>query len=192
MPLSPYFAGMVLRDLDRAIQKYGAPAIRYVDDIVAFFNTEDECKAFHVFLQSVLDEVGLSVGGVGSENSKTRIYEPAKSAMFLGMEISRKADSTYSLRVSDATIEKVGAKFARTGDIDFLLQKKVTLPRLGGFLAAMESGYLQAYEGAENHAELVTEVRAMKAAALTSALEQALGEHVSHLGPKERRFLGIG
>lgn len=191
MPLSPYFAGMVLRDLDRSIQKNGAPAIRYVDDIVAFFHSEKECESFHQFLQGELIKLGLSVGTVGAFGSKTRIFNPAESATFLGMEICRKPDTSYSLRVSDATIQNVGSKFATAGDINTLLQKKVTLPRLGSFLAGMESGYIQAYEGAENLADLIGEVRAMKAFALASALEQALGEHVSHLGKKERRFLGL-
>jgi hypothetical protein len=190
MPLSPYFAGMILRDLDRAIQKRGTPAIRYVDDIVAFFESEKECQAFHAFLQGVLDKVGLSVGTVGVTD-KTRIYHPAESAMFLGMEMYRRSDADYRLRISDSSIQNIGAKFAKAGDIESLLQKNVTLPRLGGFLDAMESGYLQAYEGAENHAALVSEVRSMKAAALASALEQVLGERVANLRRMERRFLGI-
>lgn len=191
MPLSPYFAGMILRDLDRAIQKRGVPAIRYVDDIVAFFDSRKECEAFHKFLQDALDTIGLSVGSVGANDSKTRIYSPAESAMFLGMEICQSSDNTYRLRISEASIQNIGAKFTKAGDVEMLLQKNVILPRLGGFLDAMESGYLQAYEGAENHAALVKEVRLMKAGALARVLEQVLGEQVSNLGRKERRFLGI-
>ncbi|MBT2186579.1 reverse transcriptase/maturase family protein [Sphingobium nicotianae] len=191
MPLSPYFAGMILKDLDQSIQKRGIPAIRYVDDIVAFFSSKKKCDEFHSFLQELLDKIGLSVGNVGAADSKTRIYEPHQSASFLGMEIFRHSDSNYRLRISEACIQNIGAKFARTEDIDTLLQKKITLPRLGGFLDAMESGYLQAYEGADNHGELVGEVRRMKAASLAITLEQALGEQVAKLGRKERRFLGI-
>jgi hypothetical protein len=133
----------------------------------------------------------LSVGNVGAADSKTRIYEPSQAASFLGMELCRDTEGKYKLRISEACIQNVGSKFAQAGDIDVLLQKRVTLPRLGGFLDAMEAGYLQAYVGAENHSALVSEVRSMKGAALENALEQALGEHVSKLGKKERRFLGI-
>jgi RNA-directed DNA polymerase len=191
MPLSPYFAGMVLRDLDRAIQKREIPAIRYVDDIVAFFETKSECENFHKFLQESLDKIGLSVGTVGSHDSKTRIYGPDENAIFLGMEIFKTQESFYRLKIADATIQKIGAKFAAAGNIDTLLHKNVTLPRLGGFLDAMEAGYLQAYAGAENHAALVSEVRAMKKAALNSVLEHILGERVYNMGRKERHFLGI-
>lgn len=191
MPLSPYFAGMILRDLDRAIQARDVPALRYVDDIVAFFESEKECQEFHQFITDQLGKIGLSVGIVGATESKTRIYSPEKSAGFLGMELAKGSGTAYSLRISEATIQNIGGRFAQAGDIGVLLQKNVTLPQLGGFLAAMEAGYLQAYEGAENHGALVSEVQAMKAAALASALEQALGNQVYALGAKERRFLGI-
>lgn len=191
MPLSPYFAGMILRDLDQVLQKRNVPAIRYVDDVVAFFDSKADCEEFHKRLSDLLDQIGLSVGSVGASDSKTRIYSPSEAATFLGMEIFLGPNGDYLLRVSEACIQNIGAKFARAGDIDTLLQKKITLPRLGGFLEAMEGGYLQAYEGAQNHTELVAEVRLMKEAALANALEQALGEQVSKLGRKERRFLGI-
>jgi RNA-directed DNA polymerase len=191
MPLSPYFAGMLLRDLDRAIEKRGTPAIRYIDDIVAFFDTEDECLEFHDFLESLLGELGLSVGSINTVGAKTATYHPSKAAEFLGMEICPTRNAKYDLRISQKCIEKVGSKFAEIGNIDTLLQRRVTLPRFGNYVDAMESGYIQAYQGAENHAELVTEIRSMKAAALTQVLEQALGEQVSKLGRRERRFLGI-
>lgn len=88
MPLSPYFAGMILRDLDRAIERRGSPAIRYIDDIVAFFDTHQECLVFHEFIQALLDKLGLSVGSVDAAGAKTAIYHPGQAAEFLGMEIS--------------------------------------------------------------------------------------------------------
>ncbi len=191
MPLSPYFAGMILRDLDRAIERRGSPAIRYIDDIVAFFDTRQECLVFHEFIQALLDKLGLSVGSVDAAGAKTAIYHPSQAAEFLGMEIFPAPNATYDLRISQKCIDKVGVKFATAGNIDTLLQRNITLPRFGNYLDAMESGYLQAYEGAENHAMLVTEIRLMKAAALEHVLEQTLGEQVSKLGRKERRFLGI-
>lgn len=191
MPLSPFFAGMILRDLDRVIEKRAIAAIRYVDDIVGFFKSRLECEQFHSILVEQLNKIGLTVGSVGASDSKTTIYGPNEAASFLGMEICRTSGPGYHLRVGQACIERIGSKFATTGSIDKLLQKGVTLPRLGRYLDAMESGYLQAYEGAENHNDLVAEVRAMKSSALEAVLEEALGEQVSKLGRKERRFLGI-
>ena len=95
------------------------------------------------------------------------------------------------MRVGDACIEKIGSKFCHAGSIEQLLKKGVTLTRLGSYLDAMEAGYLQAYEGAENHNKLVAEVRQMKAAALNAALEELFGERVATLSRRERRFIGL-
>ncbi|MBL9068580.1 MAG: hypothetical protein JNM03_01145 [Sphingopyxis sp.] len=191
MPLSPYFAGLILRDLDKTLEKHGYRAIRYVDDIVAFFDCEEECTSFDKFLRGELEKLSLSIGAIGTKNSKTKVYKPEESAEFLGMEIAFSDSGEYELRISDKCVQNIGAKIAGLGRVDALLQKRVTLPRLGGFLDALSSGYLQAYKGAANHTELVHEVSTMKRAALVSAIEEALGQHFSALNKKQRRFLGI-
>lgn len=191
MPLSPYFAGMILLDLDQKIEKLGVSAIRYIDDIVAFFSTEDECIQFDKFLREQLAQLGLKIGLVGAVGSKTTIYKPHEAALFLGLEMTKQDDGGYKLLMPSSCIQKIGAKFATMGNIDSLLQKQITLPRLGGFLDAMESGYLQAYRCADNIDELTFEVKIMKGAALNGALEEALGQQIKSFAPKIRRFLGI-
>lgn len=191
MPLSPYYAGMVLLSLDQEIARRGYNALRYVDDIIGFFDSRDECKSFASFLQDRLGKLGLSIGIVDAERSKTRIYEPLQPASFLGMELAWRVGSGFQLRISEKSIAKIGAKFAEAGVVENLLQKGVTLPMLGKHLLEMERGYLQAYEAAENHAELVREVRRMKASALEFALEETFGEDIYRLDKKRRRFLGI-
>lgn len=191
MPLSPYFAGMVLLTLDREIARRGYPALRYVDDIVGFFDTKEDCESFARFLEDHLGQLGLSIGIVGDQNSKTRIYDPLAPASFLGMELVWRVGSGFQLRISEKSIQKIGAKFAEAGVIDNLLARRVTLPKLGKLLDEMERGYLQAYEAAENHSELVSEVRRMKTAALEAALEETFGESIYRLDRKRRRFLGI-
>lgn len=191
MPLSPYFAGMVLCSLDKALESKGIPAVRYVDDIAAFFGSRNECLNFHEYLCGQLKHLELNVGDIAATGSKTFVYEPSASADFLGMEIAPANGGSYCLRVGEACIEKIGAKFCHAGSIEQLLEKGVTLTRLGSYLDAMEAGYLQAYEGAENHNKLVAEVRQMKAAALNAVLEQLFGERVTTLSRKDRRFIGL-
>lgn len=191
MPLSPYFAGMILLDLDKKIEKLGISAIRYIDDIVAFFSTKDECVEFHRFLHDHLAEIGLRIGSIGADGSKTTIYPPHEAALFLGLEMTKHDGGDYKLLVPAKCIEKIGGKFASMGEIDSLLQKKITLPRLGGFLEAMESGYIQAYRCADNLDQLISEVKTMKKAALNGVLEEALGTQLKSFPPKIRRFLGI-
>lgn len=191
MPLSPYFAGMILLDLDRKIEKLGVCAIRYIDDIVAFFQTEGECIQFDKFLREQLAHIGLKIGSIGAVGSKTTIYKPTEAALFLGMEMTKQDNGEYKLLIPSDCIQKIGAKFATMSDIDSLLQKRITLPRLGGFLDAMESGYVQAYRSADNIDELMSEISIMKKAALNGALEEALGMQLKSFSPKVRKFLGI-
>jgi retron-type reverse transcriptase len=191
MPLSPYFAGMILRDLDRAILRRGYRAIRYVDDIVGFFDSEKECRSFQRFLASQLGKIGLSIGSGGESASKTKLYEPGEAAEFLGMEICWRVGSGYQLRIPKSCIEKIGAKFASAGTIDQLLSKRVLLPKLGTYLESIEMGYLRAYDGAENHDEHRKELASMKRCALNAVLEEALGPDVYKLSSKSKRFLGI-
>jgi len=191
MPLSPYFAGMILRDLDRAIVKRGYKAIRYVDDIVGFFDSDAECRSFEEFLRTKLEKIGLSIGTTSKVDSKTKIYEPDDAADFLGMEICWRVGAGYQLRISKACIEKVGAKFGSVSNVDTLLSKKLLLPKLGTYLDSIENGYLRAYDGAENHDELRQELAVMKKCALNAVLEEALGTAVHKLSSKSRRFIGI-
>lgn len=86
MPLSPFFAGTYLWQVDELLARSGAPVARYVDDIVAFFDSEQECHAFHAVLEDALSTIGLQIGAVGANNSKTCIYAPEEPAAFLGME----------------------------------------------------------------------------------------------------------
>lgn len=178
MPLSPFYAGMVLLGLDKEICRRGYPAIRYVDDIIGFFDSETECEAFARFLQEHLAKLGLSIGLVGGQGSKTRIYDPSQAASFLGMELVWRTASGFQLRISDKCIEKIGAKFAEAANLEKLLARGITLPKLGKLLDEMERGYLQAYEAAENHRNLVQEVRRMKSAALECALEETFGAYI--------------
>ncbi|MEQ1531928.1 MAG: reverse transcriptase domain-containing protein [Methylococcales bacterium] len=191
MPLSPYFAGMILLDLDEKIQKSGVAAIRYIDDIAAFFQTRQQCIQFDKFLREELAHIGLEIGPIGAEGSKTTIYNPDEAALFLGLEMTKQDSGDYQLLIPQRCIQKVGAKFATMGSVDKLLQKQITLPKLGGFLDAMEAGYTQAYKCADNINELTSELKNMKKAALNGVLEEALGEQFKNLAPKIRKFLGV-
>jgi RNA-directed DNA polymerase len=191
MPLSPYYAGIVLLNLDRAIQRRGYNAIRYVDDIVGFFDNKQECESFNQFLQDELGKIGLLIGVLGAENSKTVIYDKDAAASFLGMEIVWRNGLGFQLRISDKTLQKISTKFAQCGHLDGLLQRRITLPRFGKLLDDMERGYVQAYECAKNHSELVREVHKMKDAALQSVMEETFGELLNKLDRKRLNFLGL-
>lgn len=191
MPLSPYFAGMLLRDLDRTLATQKIPAIRYVDDIMAFFDNRQQCYDFHHYLSERLDTLGLKIGHPDRSGSKSAIYEPKQAAEFLGMEITPAPSGDYCLMVSDACIQKIGAKFCQVASLDHLLTKQLTLTRLGGYLDAIERGYVRAYDGAENHGKLRRELVQMKEAAITYVLENLFGERLPNLSKQQRTFIGL-
>ncbi|MGB3803891.1 MAG: reverse transcriptase domain-containing protein [Sphingopyxis granuli] len=191
MPLSPYFAGILLRDLDRLIEKRRLPVIRYVDDIIGFFKSRKECEDFDKFLREELGKMSLSLGMIDTENSKTRIYEPNEAAEFVGMEMRFQDNGKCYLQVSEQTLQRVEGRFAEMATIDKLLQKKITLPFLGARLEAMEKGYIAAYHGAQNMSELKTRVRNAAGPIVQAVLESIFGPTVKSLNQKERRFLGL-
>jgi retron-type reverse transcriptase len=191
MPLSPYFAGILLRDLDREIEKRGFPAIRYVDDIIGFFSSRKECEEFDTFLRDELGKLSLSLGVIGEEKSKTRIYEPNEAANFVGMEMQFREDGKCHLRVSERTLQTIEARFAEMMSLEKLLQKQITLPFLGARLEAMVRGYVAAYHGAHNMSELKQRLRNCSAPIVQAVLEDIFGPTVKSLNQKERKFLGL-
>lgn len=144
MPLSPFYAGVYLRDFDRMLLKCKVPAARYVDDIVAFFEREADARAFHTVLKSALDDIGLSVGEPGAPGSKTIIYAPDEPAAFLGMELNRREGSAYQLRISTSNIDKIVDRIKACGSASALLARNVSLTTMGSYFKAVIEGYLNA------------------------------------------------
>lgn len=191
MPLSPYFAGMLLLRLDRLLEKKRFPVIRYVDDIIGFFNSRKECEEFDAFLRDQLSELSLDLGIIDDPKSKTIIFEPDQPAEFVGMEMRFRDDGKCYLCVSEKTLQRLETRFAEMSQIDNLLQKKITLPFLGARLEAMTKGYIAAYHGAQNMTELKARVQAQSAPVIEAVLENVFGVTMKTLGRKERMFLGL-
>lgn len=191
MPLSPYFAGMLLSDLDRLLEKKQFPVIRYVDDIVGFFKSRKECEDFDCFLRAELAKLSLSLGMIDDPHAKTKIFAPNEPAEFVGMEMKFQDDGKCHLCVSEKTLQRLEARFAEMMQIEKLLQKKITLPFLGARLESMTKGYVAAYHGAQNMSELKARVSAASAPVIEAVLENIFGVTMKTLGRKERKFLGI-
>jgi hypothetical protein len=191
MPLSPYFAGIILQKLDKDLERRNFPVIRYVDDIIGFFRSQGECENFDKYLRDKLGELQLTLGSIGEPKSKTIIYQPDESADFLGMEMKFDINGRCLLSVGEKTIEGIEANFAAMANIEHLLQKKLTLPNLGARIQAMERGYIAAYHGAENMSELKQRIHGASESIVENVLEEIFGAAVERLTPKQKRFLGI-
>jgi hypothetical protein len=191
MPLSPLYAGLYLRDLDRRLIASGVPVARYVDDIVAFFESEKECQAFDRFLRSALEELGLTIGDLGDQASKTFIFAPSRPAAFLGMEITPH-NGKYCLFVPEKSMNDIRDRFVKASTPAGLLESRVHLTTMGKFFESVECGYLNAYEEAHNRDALRELVEIQSTAAQRVVLETIFGAtRLEQLTADELQFVGL-
>ncbi|MCC2601533.1 reverse transcriptase domain-containing protein [Sphingopyxis yananensis] len=190
MPLSPLLASILLKDLDCAIMKRGTKAIRYVDDIIAFFDTEKECRDFDSFISEELEKISLSIGLIGDKNSKTSICPPTKEIEFLGMEL-RPHKSSYELFIPSKLSDKIGKKIFNSTDIKSIKSNMTPLKEIINKLDNLKKGYISAYAGAQNMDRFVQHIEDQSTIALTNTVEQILGINTHELNKMQRVFLGI-
>lgn len=192
MPLSPFFAGAYLRDIDRSLLRRGGLTARYVDDIISFFATEAEALKFHWTLKAELAGLGLAVGDPGAPNSKTAIYAPDQSAEFLGMELTPTPNGAYQLRIGKRTIDKVVQGISDACSPSALLDRRVTLTTMGTYFYGLQAGYINAYIGAYNRDELRDAMSSASRKAQRKVLEALFGlQRLRNLGQAELRFVGV-
>lgn len=192
MPLSPLFAGIYLRDFDRRLISWGIPAARYVDDIVAFFPTEKDALVFHKRISDALGDLGLTIGEPNAEDSKTQILGPSQPVEFLGMQLSRNPAGGYRLHVSDDCIRDCASRLHDMGNLEILLEKKVTLTTMGRHFDAVSVGFLSAYSAASNHDKLEAAIKTAANAAQLRLLRDLFGsQRLAALNTQQQRFLGV-
>jgi hypothetical protein len=190
MPLSPFFAGAYLKNLDKWLSKQSAPAARYVDDIVVFFDSEKAARAFHPKIAQQMRAIGLTIGELDEPTSKTKLYAPDQPADFLGMEIKRVAER-YRLCVSSKTTQKVGEKLAKLSSVSAMYEQNIQLTTLGSFLHALKRGYINAYDGAHNLSNFEAELEAYCEGAKQTILFEIFGDKLESMTDKHRKFVGL-
>lgn len=191
MPLSPYFAGIYLKNLDRILEAAGAPTIRYVDDIVAFFDSENECLKFHAMLSGVVKDLSLTIGAPGDPGSKTHVFSPLEPAAFLGMEISPRQAGDYCLTIPQSCIDKVVCRFDALGTVAALIEKKVGLTELGSYFRSIREGYLNAYNGAQNRDVLRERMDSAAQKARGAVLTEIFGKDFHTMPSNHQKFIGL-
>ena len=191
MPLSPFFAGVYLWRVDEILATSGAPVARYVDDIVAFFDTEEECHSFHAVLKNSLSTIGLQIGEAGAKDSKTCIYSPEEPAAFLGMEITKDARGRYRLIVPERVMEVIRNRFSEAASSAVLLEHNVHLTSMRGYFDSLTCGYHNAYKGAENADDLRDMLTTLSGTTQQSVLHTLFGDRLADLTSVELRFAGV-
>ncbi len=191
MPLSPFYAGVYLRDVDRFLIRSHAATARYVDDIASFFATEREALEFHAALKLQLAKLELNIGDPGEPGSKTMIYQPDQPAEFLGMELVL-SSGVCQLQVGQRSIDKIVERIHSGGTTLSLLERKVSLTTMGTHFRNLQAGYLNAYDGAQNRDDLEAAMAKASRKAQRKVLIQLFGEvGLAKLGATQRGFVGL-
>lgn len=191
MPLSPFFAGAYLYRLDQALIRSGVPVARYVDDIVAFFDSEEQCHAFHRTLVSSLADLELDIGEIGAEGSKTRVYAPDEPAAFLGMDIVRQPGGRHVMRVPDKVGDVIRQRFEEASSPAALLERRVQLTTMGRYFDSVVCGYSNAYREAQNFDELRSLLEGLARDTQEAVLIALFDTRLHHLTPDELSFVGV-
>lgn len=127
MPISPYLANLFLWEFDHAAMAKDFAMVRYADDLIFFASSEFDCEEIHVFCTDRLAEIGLSIDPVGQ--GKTFIAKPNESVEFLGISIDA-SNSNYAANVPSKKINDCRAELISLGDLDVLLERKLTISTL--------------------------------------------------------------
>lgn len=103
IPVSPFFANMYMRDVDRYFQKNEIKYYRYSDDILMFADSYEELIDYKTKLYEMIDKLELEVN-----KEKEAVILPGNTWEFLGFSYK---DGEIDL--SDNTIRKLKSKIKR-------------------------------------------------------------------------------
>lgn len=189
MPLSPYFANMMLEPFDLACIKAGHKAVRYADDLAFFAASEQEAKAMEDFCLSQLKSLNLQIPML-ADGSKTRIYAPNEPAEFLGLELTPTRSGDYEIRASAAQLEKIKDRIHSFGSLQELELRKLDITRFGNSLEATVRAYEAAYEHCANAKDVSAHANTCRRNAIAKVMS-ALGIDMQKLNANQRWFLGV-
>lgn len=189
MPLSPFYANLILRDFDSEIQSKGFDMIRYADDLIILCKAEDECSNAHDICKVELNKLKLSIPEP-ELGSKTEVYSPGKVAEFLGVGLVP-SGKKYSVNIAKLQTEKIKQRIIDFSDFKTLLDEGVTIAKLGQKLEGMITGYLDAYNHCDNLKQLSSALDSSREKALKKIYVDGLGMNLELLSPEKNRFLGL-
>lgn len=186
MPLSPYFANVVMEPFDKRCREAGLSAIRYADDLIFFVESNEEAMKAKDFCLHELGKLGLGIPDLGGD-SKTKIYTPSEPAEFLGLEIAQ-ASKGYEIRVSSGQMERIKQKILCYGNVKEMIAKGYDITRFGNALESTVRAYESVYEDCANFSDLKSHMANCRRAALESIFGQ-LGVDLGKLSSAQRQFL---
>jgi hypothetical protein len=188
MPLSPLLANLTLSKFDRAVETHRIPMVRYADDLLLFFGTEEEAKRGQTFVDDHLTRVGLKLS-----QKKTFVYGPEQNIPFLGLEIAFLAAlGKYVARVSRPQIQKIKDRLESEYSYEAIVSSASTLSETTVRLTRSVAAYLGVYRTASDYVVLSDELEKTMKAIFSNLYADIFGVDVCEkLDDRAKRFLGI-
>lgn len=188
MPLSPLLANLTLSKFDRSVEAQRIPMVRYADDLLLFFDSEEEARHGQVFVEEHLGKINLKLS-----QTKTKIFGPQSNIIFLGLEIAflEKLDK-YVARVSRPQIQKIKRRLETDYSYTAAAKSLSTLNELSARLSRSIAAYLGVYRNAHDYSILLMELENTMKVILSNLYSEVFGEDVcENLDERAKRFLGI-
>lgn len=191
MPLSPLLSNVVLNKFDKKIVSKGLKCVRYVDDLIFFCDSREECFEIEKFVNEELKKIKLEIPSLKAE-SKTQIKSPDESIEFLGVEIYKTPNAGYAHKIPKETIRKALERLSVYRSLDFCDQEGLTYVEVSKHLNDVKQGYFAAYKDCTNFEDFYKKMTATINQIRENLMIETLGrDYYNSLSPKRRRFLGF-
>ena len=189
MPLSPFFANVVLHPFDANIIERRLNAVRYADDLIFFANSKSECADIYDFCVSSLSKLDLELPPL-TPQSKSVIFAPNEPAEFLGLGISL-TSNRYVPRLLNPQHVAIQISLLQLASVKELLARRITLSNLGRAIENRISGYISAYEACENILELEHNLHLIGQKIRRNLYSKELKIPLANLSNDARAFLAL-
>ncbi len=188
MPLSPLLANLTLARFDRAVEAERIPMVRYADDLLLFFGSEDEARLGQAFVEDQLKRVDLRLS-----QTKTMMFGPKDHVTFLGLEIAfLDGLEKYVARVSRPQIRKIQDRLETDYSFAVMQKSASTLSETTVRLSRSVAAYLGVYRNAYDFPVLLTELEKTMKIVLANLYSDIFGiDSLEKLDERAKRFLGI-
>ncbi len=191
MPLSPFFANLVLKDFDAAITAHGLSAIRYADDLIFFATSKEQCLSIHEFCRKELLKLGHTIPDYEpNTNSKTEIFAPDETADFLGLGITPQG-SGYVAKVTSKQLAKIREQLLMLSSPKELVTRGIRLANFDQALTNRVNGYLHAYEDCANAVQVANELSSVSERVRRIIYRDHLKIDFNSISSEARAFIGI-
>lgn len=192
MPLSPILSSFVLKPFDSLMIKNNFNIVRYVDDIIVFCDSEEQCHFQLKIIEDALEKIKHTIPSLHTVDSKTVIKSPADSITFLGIEIYMLRESIYSSKIPDTTIDEILRETKCYGNYEYVVNENLTYIETVKKLDEKQQGYHTAYKDTTNFKIFIQQLEHVKSEAKNNLLSSILGDELLKTLNKEQKvFLGL-